>query len=167
MRGFERTSGLLTQRIRAATESRGFAESRVLTHWAEIVGPEIAAIARPVSIGYGRGSFGATLSVLTTGAHAPMLQMQEPRLREKINAVYGYAAISRIRFTQTAPTGFAEGQAQFHPEAKAAPAAPGEPCRTRAAEIASDVADEALRKALASLGAQVLNKKSRQPETPE
>ncbi|SNT05183.1 DUF721 domain-containing protein [Tropicimonas sediminicola] len=167
MRGFERTSSLLGTRIRQATEKRGFSESRLLTHWAEIVGEEIAAVARPVSVGYGKGGFGATLTVLTTGAHAPMLQMQEPRLREKVNAVYGYAAISRIRITQTAPTGFAEGQVEFATARKAAPITPDEGCRQRAAELADGVADDTLRKALASLGAQVFNRKKRQSETPE
>ena len=36
-RGFEPASGLLKDRIRAAGESRGFAVSRLLTHWAEVV----------------------------------------------------------------------------------------------------------------------------------
>ena len=66
--------------------------TRLLTHWEEAVGQDIAAIARPVNIGYGRGSFGATLTVLTTGAQAPMLEMQKEQLREKVNAVYGYNA---------------------------------------------------------------------------
>lgn len=157
-RGFERTSGLLAHRIRKASETRGFAESRLLTHWAETVGADIAAIARPVSVSYSKGGFGATLTILTTGAQGPMLQMQEPRLREKINAVYGYAAIARIRFTQTAPTGFAEGQASFAPEQKAAPKAPDEACRKDAAALATEVTDDALRRALADLGAAILNK---------
>ena len=43
-RGFESAAGLLKQRIRAAGETRGFAVSRLLTHWEEIVGPETAGI---------------------------------------------------------------------------------------------------------------------------
>ena len=112
-RGFKRTASVLSERIRRAGETRGFAVSRVLTHWAEIVGGDIAAIARPVDVGYGRGGFGATLTVLTTGAQAPMLEMQKEKLRERVNAVYGYNAISRVRITQTAAVGFSEGQAQF------------------------------------------------------
>ncbi|WP_438273248.1 DUF721 domain-containing protein [Tropicimonas marinistellae] len=139
----------------------------MLTHWAEIAGAEIAAIARPVSIGYGRGSFGATLTVLTTGANAPMLQMQEPRLREKVNAVYGYAAISRIRFTQTAPTGFSEGQAAFSPAPNPAPSAPDESAQRKAADLSGDVSDETLRNALSTLGALVLTKNKRRSEKPE
>ena len=112
-RGFEQAGGLVASRIRAAGESRGFAVSRLFTHWAEIAGPDLAAICRPCDVRYGRQGLGATLTVLTTGANAPTLAMQEPKLRERVNACYGYAAISRIRITQTAPTGFAEGQAQF------------------------------------------------------
>lgn len=157
-RGFKRTATLLNEQIRRAGESRGFAVTRVLTHWAEIAGADIAAIARPVKIGYGRGGFGATLTVLTTGAQAPMLEMQKDRLRERVNAVYGYNAISRVRITQTAPTGFAEGQAQFE---RPAPAPPREPspeiCRD-ATETAGGIDDEGLRTALERLARNVLSK---------
>ncbi len=49
-RGFKRTGSLLNDQIRKAGESRGFAVSRLLTHWEEIVGPELAAMARPVRL---------------------------------------------------------------------------------------------------------------------
>ena len=87
--------------------------ARLLTHWADVVGDEIARIAQPAEISYGRGGFGATLTVLTTASQAPMLQMELPRIRERVNACYGYNAIARIRITQTAATGFAEGRALF------------------------------------------------------
>ena len=85
-RGFEPAAGLLKDRIRAVGESRGFAVSRLLTHWAEVVGDEIAAMALPVKVGYGREGLGATLTLLTTGASAPLLQMQLPKIRDKVNA---------------------------------------------------------------------------------
>ena len=158
MRGFERTSGLLTDKIRKASEKRGFAETRVLTHWPEVVGAEIAAVARPISVSYSRGGFGATLTVLTTGAQAPMLEMQKDRLREQVNAAYGYNAISRVRITQTAPTGFSDGQARFEAPAPVQPAEPSpEICRD-ATQTAGDVADDGLRAALERLGRNVLSK---------
>ena len=157
-RGFKRTARVLGDQIRRAGESRGFAVSRVLTHWAEIAGKDIASIARPVEVSYGRGSFGATLTVLTTGAQAPMLEMQKETLRERVNAVYGYNAISRVRITQTAPTGFAEGQAQFAPAAPQ-PAPVPEPDDIASVETAvRPVADEGLRAALERLGRNVLIK---------
>ena len=71
-RGFKQTGGILHQSIRKATEKRGFVETRLLTHWNEIVGEDTAAISRPVKVGYGRHGFGATLTLLTNGANAPM-----------------------------------------------------------------------------------------------
>lgn len=156
-KGFERTSSLLSTRIRKTGEVRGFAVTRVLTHWAEIVGDATAAIAKPVEVSYARGGMGATLTVLTTGAQAPMLEMQKEKLREKVNTAYGYNAIARIRITQTAPTGFAEGQAQFTPAPKKAPVI-DEKTNARAAEVTADVTDANLRNALETLARNVLTK---------
>ncbi|WP_386629592.1 DUF721 domain-containing protein [Sulfitobacter geojensis] len=112
-KGFKRTDSLLSGQIRRASETRGFAQSRLLTQWNEIAGQDIAAIARPVEIGYSRGGMGATLTLLTNGANAPMLEMQKEQLRAKVNAVYGYNAIARVRVTQTAATGFADGKSRI------------------------------------------------------
>lgn len=161
-RGFKRTSQLLKSRIRRASESRGFAQSRLLTQWEEIVGPDIAGIARPVDVSYGRQGFGATLTVLTTGAQAPMLEMQKEKLRERVNAVYGYNAISRVRLTQTAPTGFAEGQVSFEHRPKPIPPAQPDPTvQADAARLAASVTDSSLRDALEALGQNVLSKSKR------
>ncbi|SLN42556.1 DUF721 domain-containing protein [Roseisalinus antarcticus] len=160
-RGFARASGLMQSRIRAATQSRGFAESRLLTHWAEIVGPEIAAICRPVEVTYGRQGMGATLCLLTTGAQAPMLEMQKGEITTRVNACYGYRAINRIRITQTAPIGFAEGQAAFGHAPKAQPSAPDPKVTETARDVARDVASDDLRLALEALGTNVLSRRKR------
>jgi hypothetical protein len=157
-RGFKRTASVLSNQIRRAGESRGFAVSRLLTHWPEIVGADIAGIARPVNVSYGRGGLGATLTVLTTGPQAPMLEMQKEKLREKVNAVYGYNAISRIRLTQTAPDGFHEGQAQFEPAKKQAPAQLDPTIARAAAKVADPVENADLRAALERLAQNVLSK---------
>ena len=158
-KGFKRADALLTGQIRKASESRGFAQSRLLTHWAEIAGQDAAAIARPVEVSYGRGGMGATLTLLTTGAHAPIIEMQKEQLRAKVNAVYGYNAIARIRITQTAAQGFAEGQVAFEHRSAPAPVAEADPAiQRRAKEFAQPVADTGLRDALARLGQNVLNK---------
>ncbi|MEW2914414.1 DciA family protein [Leisingera sp. JC11] len=162
-RGFSRTSKLLSEQIRKAGESRGFAVSRLLTHWEEIAGPDIAAMARPVNIGYGRGSFGATLTVLTTGANAPMLEMQKERLRERVNAVYGFNAISKVRITQTAPTGFSDGRVEFKYAPKVqAPLQPDPQDTAEASKAAAGVENDDLRAALERLGRNVLTKQKTQ-----
>lgn len=160
-KGFKRTSSLLGERIRTASESRGFAQSRLLTHWEEIAGPSVAEIARPVEVSYSRGGMGATLTLLTTGAQATILEMQKEQIRTKVNAVYGYNAIARVRITQTAPTGFAEGQVEFAArKAKAVPATPNPKVTAQAARTVAPVADDGLRSALERLGANILTRKS-------
>lgn len=161
MRGFEPAAGLVKDRIRAAGESRGFAVARLVTHWAEVVGAEIAAHARPVKIGYGREGIGATLTLLVDGPMAPMIDMSRERIREKVNACYGYNAISRILLTQTAATGFAEGQASFTPAPKPAKPAPTPEVRAQAHQAAAGLADDALRTALEELGRNILTKSAR------
>lgn len=161
-RGFARAAKLVESRVRDAGASRGFAVTRLLTHWSEIAGQDIAAIARPVEVSYGRGGMGATLSLLTTGAQAPMLEMQKEKLRERVNAAYGYAAIARIRITQTAPTGFAEGQADFTPApTKKAPPRPVKEQVERASHVVEGVENEGLKAALETLGANILARESR------
>lgn len=161
-KGFKRTDSLLSGHIRQASESRGFAQSRLLTQWAEIAGQDAAAISRPVEVSYGRGGMGATLTLLTTGANAPMLEMQKEKLRQRVNGVYGYNAIARIRITQTAATGFAEGQAVFeHQEPKQPDTRPDPALQRRAKEVAQPVHDTELRQALARLGENILNKTKR------
>lgn len=155
-RGFTQTGGILQTQIRKAGEKRGFAETRLLTHWVEIAGAATASICRPVKIGYARQGFGATLTLLTNGANAPMLQADLPKLKERVNACYGYAAISHIRLTQTSETGFAEAQAAFAQSAER-PA----PDPEKAARIKGETArvgDPELRSALAALGHNILTK---------
>lgn len=173
-RGFEPAAGLLRDPIRKASETRGFAATRLLTHWAEIAGADLSALCRPVKVSHAQGGLGATLTVLTTGAAAPLVQMQLERLRERVNACYGYAAIARIRLTQTAAEGFGESATPFRP---AGPPVQGDNfvvARTPALEraravvqgLTGDVSDPGLRDALARLAENVLTRSAKDARTP-
>ena len=163
MRGFEPAFGLMKEAVRTAGESRGFAVTRLLTHWAEVAGEEMARKTRPVKIGYGKGGMGATLTLLVKSSEAPMVQMALPVLKERVNAVYGYAAVHHILLTQTAATGFAEGQAEFIPATR--PARGPDPATTAQAQAAAEgVADPSLRSALEQLAQNILTRpRSRTP----
>lgn len=157
-RGFAAMSGLIEGQIRRAGEKRGFAVMRLLTHWAEIVGEDTAKMARPVDVGYSRDGFGATLTVLCSGSTAPLVQQMAPQIREKVNACYGYSAISRVRITQTAPVGFAEGQMQFDAGPRPGKPEPGPEIVAASTSLARDVESDGLRRALEQLGQNVLAK---------
>ncbi|MCC6863435.1 MAG: DUF721 domain-containing protein [Rhodobacteraceae bacterium] len=158
MCGFEPTFGLVKAPILAIGEKRGFAVMRLLTHWPEVVGEELAGSTRPVKIGYGRDGLGATLTVLVSSAHAPMVQMQVPHLIEKVNAVYGYSMISKINLTQTASVGFAEGRVEFVPASKVEKVV--DPAvKAVASEMAAAIADTGLRAALEALAQNILTRR--------
>lgn len=159
-RGFEAAGGLVKAPVRAVGETRGFAVARLLTHWAEVAGEDLAAKTRPVKIGYGKGGMGATLTLLVKPAEAPMVQMALPHLKDRVNAVYGYAAVSHIHLTQTAATGFAEGQADFgHAPKVVAPPAPDPALTAKAQAVAEGVADPGLRAALEKLAQNILSRR--------
>lgn len=149
-RGFRPAAQLLSATFREAAERRGFATARLLTHWEEIVGPAIAAKCRPVKIGRSRSGMGATLTLLTTGPHAPLLSMALPAIRDKVNAACGHAAVARVTLTQTASEGFAEGAATFT-AAHARPRETPPDHLARAAEAAAGASDPALADALSRL----------------
>jgi hypothetical protein len=156
-RGFEPAFGLMKDPVRVAGEARGFAVARLLTHWSEVAGEDLARKTRPVKISYGKGGLGATLTLLVRSAEAPMVQMALPQLIQRANAVYGYAAINHIHLTQTAPIGFAEGQAEFTPASKP-PKAPDPAILTKAHEAAEGVTDTSLRSALEQLAQNILTR---------
>ncbi len=160
--GFRQTGSLVTAQVRRASEARGFAETRLLTDWQAICGPELAGKVTPVRVTYAKGGFGATLVVLCEGARAPEISMQKDVIRQRVNACYGYNAIARVQITQTAPgmgpTGFAEDAPHF--EVKA----PDPKIGRRAAEAVTPIADQGLKDALKRLGENVL---SRQPHGPK
>lgn len=177
---FEPAGGLVAAQIRKAGEKRGFAVARLLTHWAEVAGPELAGLCRPQKISYAQRGFGATLILEVPGAAAPLVAMRTNALRERINAVYGYAAIARIQLVQTplaplAPEpepGPESGMAAGLAEAQTPFAAPGltsdnlaPPSAVKLAQaqamvdsLTRGVADEGLKAALDRLANNVLNR---------
>lgn len=159
MRGFEPAFGLMAREVRQAGEARGFAVAKLLTHWEEVAGKDLAAVTRPVKVGYGREGFGATLTLLVRGAAAPVVEMQKEALRARVNAVYGYNAIARIHLTQTAATGFAEGQAQFTAAAPRAEPKPDPALEAQARAAAGGIGDGGLRAALERLGQNILTRR--------
>lgn len=163
MRGFEAAASLVANRVRSVGESRGFAVARLLTHWPEVVGPEIAAQTRPVKINHGKG-FGATLTLLVPGAVAPLITMQMEQIRQRVNACYGFNAVARIALTQTAPTGFVDAQGFAEAQAGFAAArrtlrAP-DPAQTAQAErIAQDFDDPQLAAAMRQMALNILSRR--------
>ncbi len=174
-RGFVHGAGAVQGSIRKVLEKRGFSELRLLTRWDQIVGAEIAAMARPVRVRYGSRGMGATLVLETTGAVAPLVDAQRQQIIDRVNAVHGHAAISRIHLVQTAPealasAGLAEAPAPWQAGDAASdagpPPAPPDPEKVAALKQAvADVRSDALRDALDRLGQNILTRRQRHRQT--
>lgn len=158
-RGFHHAGNLVAPRLAAAAKRLGFTEARLLTHWAEIAGPEIASATRPVKMtrprAAGSPSGGGTLTIQADGARAPEVQMMLPALKARVNAALGWPAVAHIRVTQSR-AGFAEPPQPIRP----APP-PLDPARLQPLLAdASSIGDEGLRGALETLARNVLSRRA-------
>src|SRR5579872_1317438 len=79
----------------------GFAEAQLVTQWASIIGPELAAMAWPEKLSFPRGERReGTLRLRVAAGCAPEIQHRAPLLIERINAFFGYRAIVHLRLIQ-------------------------------------------------------------------
>ena len=100
------------QLTRKAFEKYGFSTATLLTDWAAIVGPDLAAVCRPERLKWPRqvdayaaeiddvGRPGATLVLRADGAEALTIRYQSRQLLDRINAYFGYCAVSELRLVQ-------------------------------------------------------------------
>ena len=142
---------LVGKTIADALARQGFASTGVVTHWPEIVGAEIADHAEPMRMIWPRRVHEddpdpATLVLRVEGPVALEIQHLSGVIIEKVNRFFGFRAVGRIQIRQ-APLA--------RREKKKPPPAPDPEVVARLAAGMGDIADEALRDALARLGASV------------
>ena len=131
----------LTQK---AFERFGFPAAAILTDWAGIVGPDLASYTRPEKLKWPRNNApdgedgetepaggqaaGATLVLRVDGPRAIEIQYRGPQLLERINAYFGFRAITELRILQAPVTRPAARPARpaVHPRPPAATARPRE-----------------------------------------
>jgi hypothetical protein len=94
-------SELLPDVGRAAFRRFGFVQHSVVSRWAEIVGERCAEVSAPESIRFPPGQRAeGVLSLVVSGAHAPMMMHIAPEIVERVNRFFGYAAIAKVQFRQ-------------------------------------------------------------------
>jgi hypothetical protein len=93
--------GVLDKVTAPAMQKQGWQKARLMLHWPEIVGSEIAAKCTPYQLTFpANQKTGGTLTLRVKGAFALELQHLEPFLLEKLAVFLGYRAIDRIRLQQ-------------------------------------------------------------------
>src|SRR5438552_17300605 len=81
---------------RAGFERAGFVESGLVLRWKEIVGSEVARLARPLR--FSEGPTGGVLTLKADSAASVFLQHESRVLCGRINAYLGRDAVQRLRF---------------------------------------------------------------------
>jgi len=94
---------LLNSCISTAFARQGFAAREIVTHWPEIVGDEIAAVAEPIRMQWPRNperATPATLVLRVEGLAAIEVQHPSGLVIERANRLFGWQAIARLAFRQ-------------------------------------------------------------------
>src|ERR1700716_908391 len=130
---------------------QGFAARELVTRWAEIAGPEIAAHSEPLKMQWPRPVDGqpqepATLVLRVEGPMALEIQHSSDVILQRVNRFFGWSAVGRLALRQGPLT---------RRERPAPSRAPDPQSVAKVAETLSAVEDEELRAALARLGASI------------
>ncbi|WP_024508260.1 DciA family protein [Bradyrhizobium sp. ARR65] len=144
-------SVLLSDVFSDAYAKQGFAARELVTRWGEIAGTDIAAFAEPLKMQWPRQVEGqpqepATLVLRVEGPMALEIQHRSDVILERVNRFFGWHAVGRIALRQ-APLSRRPQPARPRPPDPAAV--------KKVADTLSAVEDEALKDALARLGAAI------------
>ena len=129
---------------------QGFASAELVTRWSEIVGADFAALSEPVKIQWQRAAAGddpepGTLVLRVVGPAAIEIQHAANLICERVNQFLGWRAVGRLALRQAPLRRGARKKIRA-----ADPAA-----TARIAANLTDIGDEALKNALARLGASI------------
>ena len=142
-------SVLLSDVFSEAYAKQGFAARELVTRWAEIAGPEIAAHSQPLKMQWPRPVEGqpqepATLVLRVEGPMALEIQHSSDVILARVNRFFGWSAVGRLALRQAPLTRRAPQAPSRAPDPKAV---------AEVAKTLSAVEDDELRAALARLGA--------------
>ena len=131
--------------------SRDLRRAELVTRWAEIAGPEVAAHSEPMKIQWPRPVEGqpqepATLVLRVEGPVALEIQHASDVILQRVNRFFGWSAVGRLALRQ-APLSRKESRKPAKPPAAADVA--------KLAETMRAIEDDDLRNALARLGASI------------
>jgi hypothetical protein len=144
-------SVLLSDVFSDAYAKQGFAARELVTRWSEIAGSEFAAHCEPLKIQWPRPVEGqvqepATLVLRVEGPVALEIQHASDVILQRVNRFFGWSAVGRLVLRQGPLS------RKPHPRARPAPD-PNEV--EEVSQTLTSVEDEALRAALARLGASI------------
>ena len=96
-----RLSTMIEPMVAPSARERGFAISRIISHWQDTVG-DLSDWCRPTNIQFPRGSRNnGTLKLQIASGRGPQAQAMTQQIIDAVNASFGYRAIVRITIVQS------------------------------------------------------------------
>ena len=96
-----RLSTMVEDMVAPSAQARGFAISRLISHWPDIVG-DIAEWCQPASLSFDRGKQNdGVLKLAITYGRGPQAQAMSAQIIDRVNAAFGYNAVGRITLVQS------------------------------------------------------------------
>jgi hypothetical protein len=96
-----RLSTMVDDMVAPSAQAHGFVISRLISHWPDIVG-DIAEWCQPASLSFDRGKQNdGVLKLAITHGRGPQAQAMSAQIIDRVNAAFGYNAISRITLIQS------------------------------------------------------------------
>ena len=96
-----RLSTMIDPMVATSAQVRGFAISRLISHWQDIIG-DAAEWCRPADIHFPRGSRNnGTLKLQIVSGRGPQAQAISQQIINSVNATFGYQAVDRITLLQS------------------------------------------------------------------
>jgi hypothetical protein len=143
-------SELLGSTLSDILKAQGFASTEIISRWADIAGPQIAAHREPLKITWPRAAGTeapqpATLVLRVEGPAALEIQHVSGIILERVNRFFGWQAVGRIAIRQ----------APLRRQDQTLPRGPDLAEEARIAEGLPEVKDDDLRQAIARLGAAI------------
>jgi hypothetical protein len=156
-------SDLVRPALADAFKAQGFAAADILQSWPEIAGERLAEHSVPVRVMWpprpkaaapGSPPQPATLVLKVDSAYALEVEMATAQILERVNAVFGWRCVGKIRLRHGPVASAAAGRARHaRPSLDAT-------SRARLAREVGGIEDEALRESLERLGREILAAKT-------
>lgn len=96
-----RLSTMVDDMVAPSAQARGFVISRLISHWPDIAG-DIAEWCQPANLTFDRGKQNdGVLKLAITHGRGPQAQAMSAQIIDRVNAAFGYNAVSRITLVQS------------------------------------------------------------------
>ena len=155
--GFKPLKEIFEDKARKGAEQKGIIDHKIISHWDEVVGTDLARICYPERVSHVNWkNKGSMLVLKVPKGYVQIVQMQREQIIESVNNAFGFGAIKGILIEHTT---FSDFKSEKASKVKKQPTAAQ---KKHVREMVKDMENQELQELLFELGLNVMTKN--QPE---